>query len=143
MNALKHLSPESLATLASQYIEITHPLLQRVKDGIDRARALDALVHDRPLPLRDEVDDDRLTGGDLTWALGILLNAMEGDNDATHEESGEPMPSGRLREGGQQPRSLRSLLSPDALLVHADSEGAAGSPRPATRVRDVDGDGSR
>ena len=144
MNAIEHLSPESLAALTSQYLEITHsPFLRRVKDGIDRARALDALVHDRPLPLRDEVDDDRLTGGDLAWALGILLNALEGDNDATQEESREPMPGGRLRTGGQQPRSLSSLLSPDALLVDEDGERAVEAPRPATRVRDVDGDGSR
>ncbi len=143
MNAIEHLSPKALADLYSQYIEITHPLLQRVKDGIDRARALDALVHDRPLPLRDEVDDDRLTGGDLAWALGVLLNAMEGDDDATQKESGEPMSSRRLRGRGIEPRSLPSLLSPDALLGRAISEGAAGSPRPASRVRELDGNGSR
>lgn len=77
-NVIKSLSLQALSDFHSQYIEITNPITRLVKDRIDGARALDALIHDRELPLRDEVEDDRLTGGDLTWAIGILINALEG-----------------------------------------------------------------
>lgn len=141
-NVIKSLSLQALADFHSQFIEITHPLTRLVKDRIDGARALDALIHDRELPLRDEVDDDRLTGGDLMWAVGILINALEGDiGNATSKET--QVSGGRLRQGGQQHQSLRSLLSPHALLVDENSEGATEAPRPTPRLRDDDGNGPR
>jgi hypothetical protein len=144
VNAIMNLSPESLADLASQYLEITHPLLHLVKHRIDTARALDALVHDRPLPLRDEADDDRLTGGDLMWAVGILLNAMEGDDDATQNERdvscGWLRPRAEIRHGDEP---VQCLLPADPHMELSHSEGPATSTRPASCLRGDDGDGSR
>lgn len=143
VNVITHLSPESLAELASQYIELTHPILHLVKHRIDTARALEALVYDRPLPLRDEADDDKLTGGDLLWALEKIFNAIEGEpNDATQDE--RDMSCGWLRpraetHGGDGP--VQRLLPADPGMEHALSEGPAASTRPTSRLRDDDGDG--
>lgn len=142
MNVIKSLSLQALSDFNSQYIEITNPITRLVKDRIDGARALDALIHDRELPLRNEIEDDRLTGGDLLWAIRILINALEGDTKDVKKIE-EPMPCGRLQQGGQQHRSLRSLLSPDALLGQPHSEGTTATSRPTSSLRDDDADGSR
>ena len=55
-------------------------LIGLMKERIDYGRALEATLLGRPLPVRDEADDNRITQDDIDWCMEKLKFLLQPEN---------------------------------------------------------------
>ena len=80
MSAQKVRFAKQLSQLCKLLVTDPSNLISLMKERIDQGRAMEAVLLGRPIPIRDEADDDVITDDDIDWCMEKIKFLLQPEN---------------------------------------------------------------